>query len=81
MNNPPTGCNPVGPSWRINVYRLSSRDGQVEQLLRPTDMQDLVKLCQVLAATLADDGCIPTRQRCALANLAAKLDGITRTET
>ena len=74
------GDERAGWSYRFNVYRMNGRDGHVEQLLRPTDVQDLVKLCQVLAATLADDGCIPTRQRRALANLAAKLDGITRTE-
>ena len=75
------GDERAGWLYRFNIYRMGQRNGQVSQLLRPADVQDLVKLCQVLAATLADDGCIPTRERRVLADLAVKLDGITRTET
>jgi hypothetical protein len=68
-----------GWTYRFNIYRMSGRNGHVSQLLRPTDVQDLVKLCQALAATLADDGCIPPEQRHDLADLSVKLDSITRT--
>jgi len=68
-----------GWTYRFNIYRMSSRTGHVSELLRPKDVGDLVKLCQVLATTLADDGCIACNQRRALAKLAADLDSITRT--
>lgn len=64
---------------RFNIYRSSARTGRVSQLLRPADVPDLVKLCQVLATTLAEDGCVPAEQRRSLADLAIKLDAITRT--
>ena len=73
-----TGDEPSGWSYRFNIYRMSPGSGQVSQLFRPADVLDLAKLCQVLAATLADDGCIPSRHRRALADLEAKLDGILR---
>ncbi len=76
-----SGDDRSGWSYRFNVYRMSNRNGQVSQLLRPTDVQDLVKLSQVLAAVLAEDGCMPTGQRRALDELAARLDTITRTRT
>jgi hypothetical protein len=74
-----SGDNQGGWTYRFNVYRMSGRNGHVSQLFRPADVQDLVKLCQVLAATLADDGCIPAEQRHDLADLSAKLDCITQT--
>ena len=65
--------------YRFNVFRMGAHNGHVSQLLRPADLPDLVRLCHVLAATLADDGCIPLEQREILADLAVKLDRITRT--
>ena len=70
-----------GWSYRFNVYRMSTHNGHVSQLLRPDDVLDLVKLSQVLAAVLAEDGCIPAAQRRALDELAARLDTITRTRS
>ena len=72
-----SGDERAGWTYRFNVYRMSQRSGHVSQLLRPTDVQDLVKLCQVLAVTLSEDGCIPIEQRRLLAKLAAELDTIT----
>jgi hypothetical protein len=74
-----TGDERSGWTYRFNIYRMNERNGQVSQVFRPTDVQDLVKLCQVLAATLADDGCIPEKQQRDLAELSVKLDCITRT--
>ena len=65
-----------GWTCRFNIYRSNACTGRVSQLLRPGDVPDLVKLCQVLATTLADDGSIPARQRRKLADLAVKLDAI-----
>jgi hypothetical protein len=55
-------------------------NGRVTRLLRPADVIDLAKLCQVLAATFVDDGCISAKERQLLRNLAAKLDAITNKE-
>ena len=68
-----------GWTYRFNIYRMSGRNGRVSQLLRPADVQDLVKLCQALAATLANDDCIPAEQQYDLADLSVKLDSSTRT--
>jgi len=73
-----TGHHRSGWRYRFNVYRHGSRDGQVSQLLRPADLPNLVKLCQVLATTLADDGCIPPELRGNLSELAERLDTLTR---
>ena len=74
-----TGDVRGGWSYRFNLYRMSGQSGHVSQLLRPADVRELVKLCQVLAFTFADDGCIPTGQCGELSQLAAQLDQITRT--
>ena len=68
-----------GRSCHFNVYRMNPHNGTVSQLLRPMDVHDLVKLCQVLAMTLADDGVIPPEQRRVLADLAKRLSHITHT--
>lgn len=74
-----TGDEQRGWNYRFNIYRMNDRSGHVSQVFRPRDVQDLVRLCQVLAAALADDGCIPAVQRCDLAELSLKLDAITTT--
>lgn len=76
-----SGDEQSGWAYRFNVYRTNPRTGHVSQLLRPADVPDLVKLCQVLAATLADDGCIAAPLRRALARLADELDSITQRRT
>lgn len=76
-----SGDERSGWTYRFNLYRSNHRTGHVSQLLRPDDVTDLVKLCQVLAATLAEDGCIAVPLRRALARLAAELDSITQGRT
>lgn len=66
-----------GWAYRFNIYRMSCGEGRVSQLFRPADVPDLVKLCHVLAAVLADDGCLPRAERRALKALAEKLQSIT----
>ena len=74
-----TGDELSGWRYRFNVYRMTASNGEVCQLLRPADVRDLVKLSQVLAAVLADDGCVSVKQRRELADLAAKLAAINHT--
>lgn len=72
-----TGDERSGWSYRFNIYRISSQNGHVTQIFRPSDVPNLVKLCQVLAVTLADDGCIPADLCHDLADLSLKLDAIS----
>jgi hypothetical protein len=66
-----------GWAYRFNIFRMSTAGGRVSQLLQPRDVHDLVKLCRVLAAELATDGCLPPAQRRALADLAETLNDLT----
>lgn len=72
------GDERAGWRLRFNVKRQSHQTGAVSQLYRPQDVRSLVKLCQVLAAVFADDGCLPPQDRTALAELAQKLDSVNR---
>jgi hypothetical protein len=64
-----------GWAYRFNIYRMTPRSGHVVQLFRPEDILHLSNLCRVLAAIVADDGCIPAALRSELASLIEKLDG------
>src|SRR5437016_4610981 len=64
--------------YTFNVYRQSRDSGVVSQLYRPADLIDFVKLCQVLAVTLTDDGCLLRSEWNELAELAANLNAVTR---
>ena len=75
-----TGDQVAGWRYRFNLFRMPSRSGRVSQLFRPADLTDIVKLCQVLAATLVDDGCLSPADRRALKQLVANLEQITNTE-
>jgi len=74
-----TGNELAGWRYRYNLYRMTEH-GYVGQRFSPDDLVDLVKLVQVLAATLADDGCLAPIRRSELARLAAMLDQITQPE-
>src|SRR5687768_16873815 len=65
-----------GWRYRFNVFRQPSRTGNVSRLFRPADLLDIVKLTQVLTAVLADDGCLPQRERATLLRLASELDDV-----
>ena len=62
--------------YQFNVIRFGPR-AEATHALRPTDLHDLVKLCQVVAFAVVDDGWIAVEQRLALLDLIAKLDQIT----
>jgi len=65
-----------GKAYRFNLFRLQ-RDEQVTHALRPSDLRSIVKLCQVMAFTIADDGSITDELRKELFDLADDLDYIT----
>jgi len=63
-------------SWRyrFNVVRQTSDRGIVTDLFQPTDLIHFVKLIQVLAAVIADDGCVTHDEHLMLRTLAQRLD-------
>ena len=62
--------------YQFNVFRFGSR-AKATHSLRPTDLRDLVKLCQVVAFAVVDDGWIALDRRGELLDLMAELDEIT----
>ena len=64
-------------NYRFNVFRLDG-DLQVTHELRPGDLRDLIKLCQVLAFAIVDDGWIPRETSDSLRGLFDELDALTR---
>ena len=71
-----SGDERSGWHYYFNIYRTSSRNGHVSQLFSPKDVVDLVKLAQVLAFALSDDGCLDTETRDDLACLSGCLDDV-----
>ena len=62
--------------YRFNIFRIDSK-GEATNWLRPDDVRDIVKTCQVLAFSIADDGWIEDSLRKQLADLAEELQLIT----
>lgn len=69
-----TGDPDAGWRYRFNLFRTTSRSGRISQLFTPADVIHFVKLAHVLAAVLADDGCLSPVERGVLKRLAADLD-------
>ena len=64
-------------NYRFNIFRLGE-DMQAMHDLRPCDLRDLVKLVQVLAFAITDDGWLPTEAQHALLALFEDLDELTQ---
>ena len=64
--------------YRFNCFRMND-ELTVSHGLHPSDLRDLVKLCQVLSFTIADDGWLSQDVRLRLFMLAEQLDEVTRT--
>ena len=58
--------------YRFNIFRIDKK-GEATNWLRPGDLRDIVKACQVLAFSIADDGWIEGSLREELAELANEL--------
>ena len=72
------GDDPDDPSnYRFNIFRLGE-DMQAMHDLRPCDLRDLVKLVQVLAFAITDDGWLPKDAHHALLALFEDLDELTK---
>lgn len=68
------GDEQSGWRYRFNVFRTARNRARVSQLFAPADVIHFVKLAQVLAAVIADDGCVTAAERAALKRLANDLD-------
>ena len=66
-----------GLAYRFNLFRLT-HSSEVTHSLRPADLRDVVKACQVLAFAIADDGWLPNSLGLELHDLANELDAITQ---
>ena len=64
-------------NYRLNIFRLDE-DMQALHDLRPCDLLDLVKLVQVLAFAITDDGWLPSEAQHALLALFEDLDELTQ---
>ncbi len=69
-----SGDDSAGWRYEFNLFRLAADGGRVSQLFAPADLMHFVKLTQVLAAVIADDGCLSPLDRGVLKRLAADLD-------
>ena len=69
-----SGDDNSGWRYQFNLFRLAANGGRVSQLFAPADLIHFVKLTQVLAAVIADDGCLSPIDRGVLKRLAADLD-------
>ena len=61
----------------FNVFRVA-RQLDTSQVLTVSDLPDVVKLCQVLAFAMCDDGWLSAQQRDRLLKLNEELDEVTR---
>ena len=64
-------------NYRFSVFRLS-QELQATHDLRPCDLHHVIKLCQVLAFAIVDDGWIPRETSDSLRELFDALDALTR---
>lgn len=68
-----TGDEISGFGYQFNVFRQDKR-GRVSQRFRPADIVKMIKLMRVMAAVIADDGCLFDGEQSELNHLAAELD-------
>lgn len=63
--------------YRFNIVRGPNLKESFNPLFEPSDLSDLVKLVQVMASVIADDGCLPADDRRRLRSLITDLDALT----
>lgn len=64
--------------YQFQIARVK-RTSQHVRTMRPEDLRDLVKICQVITFAVVDDGWISTPVRHDLLKLNEELDPLTRT--
>ena len=71
----------AGWQYSFNLFCLTDSGGRATQLFAPTDLTHFLKLVQVLASVIADDGCLASKEREQLLDLAANLNDFWSRET
>jgi hypothetical protein len=74
------GDQQSGWRYKFNLFRTSAGGGRISQLFQPADVIHFVKLAQVIATVIADDGCLSEVERGVLKRLAAELDELWQRE-
>ncbi len=64
-------------TYRFNIVRGPTVLESFNPLFEPADLSDLVKLVQVMASVIADDGCLNANDRERLRTLFTDLDALT----
>ena len=72
-----TGNARSGCEYRFNIVRGPNLQESFNPLFEPADLSDLVKLVQVMASVIADDGCLHADDRQRLRSLITDLDTLT----
>lgn len=65
-----------GLQYQLNLFRICG-NGEASHWLRPEDLRDIVKTCQVLAFSIADDGWVGNVLHRQLIELVDQLQRIT----
>ena len=68
------GNEQSGWHYRFNLVRQPACRGLDSEMFEPADLIHMVKLTQVLATVIADDGCLTQIERTTLKTLATELD-------
>lgn len=68
------GGEQSGWRYRFSIVRRSMDRSHFTDLFQPNDLIHFIKLIQVLAAVIADDGCLSQSERIMLRRLAVRLD-------
>ena len=68
------GDEQTGWRYRFNLTRQTSARHVFTDLFQPLDLVNFIKLIQVVAAEIANDGCLMHDERVMLRNLAQQLD-------
>lgn len=63
-----------GFKYRFSIFHFSHRTGSVRNWYGPEDIEAIISLARVLAAELADDGCMDQGLRHRLRTISAALD-------
>lgn len=67
-----------GWRYRFNLTRQTTDRSVFTDLFQPGDLIHFIKLIQVLAAVIADNGCLNQADRTTLKNLATQLDDLLK---
>jgi len=65
-------------SYQFNLFRMERMTGEPRSWFEPADLRDLVKICQVLAFTIVDDGWAAPEIPRELRRLFVELDELTQ---